>query len=67
MDYKLLIDGQWVDAGPLMEVKNKYDGRIVGILPTARKEDVEAAIDAAERAKDVMAAAAAMTEDRFSG
>ena len=55
MDYKLLIDGQWVDAGPLMEVKNKYDSKIVGILPTARKEDVAAAIDAAERAEDVMA------------
>ena len=55
MDYKLLIDGQWVEAGPLMEVKNKYDGKIVGILPTARKEDVAAAIDAAERAEDVMA------------
>ena len=55
MDYKLLIDGQWVEAGPLMEVKNKYDGKIVGILPTARKQDVEAAIDAAERAEDVMA------------
>jgi acyl-CoA reductase-like NAD-dependent aldehyde dehydrogenase len=55
MDYKLLIDGQWVDAGPLMEVKNKYNGRIVGTVPTARKEDVDAAIDAAERAEDVMA------------
>jgi acyl-CoA reductase-like NAD-dependent aldehyde dehydrogenase len=55
VDYKLLIDGRWVDAGPLMEVKNKYDGKIVGTLPTARKEDVDAAIDAAERAEDVMA------------
>jgi len=55
MEYKLLIDGQWVDAGPVMEVKNKYDGKVVGTLPTARKEDVEAAIDAAERAEDVMA------------
>jgi acyl-CoA reductase-like NAD-dependent aldehyde dehydrogenase len=55
VEYKLLIDGQWVEAGPLMEVKNKYDGKIVGTLPTARKEDVEAAIDAAERAEDVMA------------
>ncbi len=55
MDYKLLIDGQWVEAGPLMEVKNKYDGKIVGTVPTARKEDVDAAIDAAERAEDVMA------------
>ncbi len=55
MDYKLLIDGRWVDGGPLLEVKNKYDGKIVGTLPTARKEDVDAAIDAAERAEDVMA------------
>src|SRR5438093_4737225 len=55
MEYKLLIDGQWVDAGPVMEVKNKYDGKVVGTLPTARKQDVEAAIDAAERAEEVMA------------
>jgi acyl-CoA reductase-like NAD-dependent aldehyde dehydrogenase len=55
MEYKLLIDGQWVDAGPLMEVKNKYDGKVIATLPTARKEDVEAAVDAAERAEDVMA------------
>jgi len=55
VDYKLLIDGRWVDGGPSMEVKNKYDGKIVGTLPTARKEDVDAAIDAAERAEDVMA------------
>jgi acyl-CoA reductase-like NAD-dependent aldehyde dehydrogenase len=38
-----------------MEVKNKYDGKGIGSLPTARKEDVDAAIDAAERAEDVMA------------
>ena len=55
MEYKLLIDGQWVNAGPLMEVKNKYDGSFIAALPTARKEDVEAAIDAAERAEDIMA------------
>ena len=56
MEYKLLIDGQWVNAGPLMEVKNKYDGKVIAALPTARKEDVDAAVDAAERAEDVMAA-----------
>lgn len=55
MEYKLLIDGNWVDAGPVMEVKNKYDDKVVGTLPTARKEDVDAAIDAAERAEDIMA------------
>lgn len=55
MEYKLLIDGQWVDGGPLLEVKNKYNGETIGILPTARREDVDAAIGAAERAEDVMA------------
>ncbi len=55
MEYKLLIDGQWVGAGTELEVKNKYNGEIVGILPTARKEDLDAALAAAERAEDVMA------------
>jgi acyl-CoA reductase-like NAD-dependent aldehyde dehydrogenase len=55
MEYKLLINGQWVDGGPEMEVKNKYNGGVIGTLPTARKEDVDAAIAAAERAEDVMA------------
>ena len=55
MEYKLLIDGQWVDGGPALEVKNKYDGTLVGTVPTARKEDVDTAIAAAERAEDLMA------------
>ncbi len=55
MEYKLLIDGQWVDGGAVMEVKNKYNGEIVGTVATARREDVDAAIAAAERAEDVMA------------
>ena len=55
MEYKLLIDGQWVGGGSTLEVKNKYNGEIVGTLPSARKEDLDAAIDAAERAKNVMA------------
>jgi acyl-CoA reductase-like NAD-dependent aldehyde dehydrogenase len=55
MEYKLLIDGQWVDGGPMLEVKNKYNGETIGTLPTARREDMDAAIAAAERAEDVMA------------
>jgi hypothetical protein len=26
MEYKLLIDGQWIDGGSDLEVKNKGDG-----------------------------------------
>lgn len=55
MEYKLLIDGQWVDGGATLEVKNKYNGQTIGALPQARREDVDAAIAAAERAEDIMA------------
>jgi acyl-CoA reductase-like NAD-dependent aldehyde dehydrogenase len=55
MEYKLLIDGKWTGNGPVLEVKNKYNGKTVGALPTASTEDLNAAIDAAERAEDVMA------------
>ncbi len=55
MDYKLLIDGKWTGNGPVLEVKNKYSGKTVGSLPTASREDMHAAIDAAERAEEVMA------------
>jgi acyl-CoA reductase-like NAD-dependent aldehyde dehydrogenase len=55
MEYKLLIDGKWIGSGPMLEVKNKYDGKLVGALPTATKEDLNQALDAAERAEDVMA------------
>jgi acyl-CoA reductase-like NAD-dependent aldehyde dehydrogenase len=55
MEYKLFIDGQWVNAGSMMEVKNKYNGQTIASLPTARREDVDAAIAAAQRATKVMA------------
>ncbi|MCC7189296.1 MAG: aldehyde dehydrogenase family protein [Anaerolineales bacterium] len=55
MEHKLLIDGQWVDGGPVAEVKNKYSGAVIGAVVTARREDVDAAIAAAERAENVMA------------
>jgi acyl-CoA reductase-like NAD-dependent aldehyde dehydrogenase len=54
VEYKLLIDGQWTGTGSPLEVKNKYDGSTVGVLPTASREDLDRAIDAAERAEDVM-------------
>lgn len=55
MEYKLFIDGQWVDGGPMMEVRNKYNDQVIAALPTARREDVDAAIAAAERAETAMA------------
>ncbi len=55
MEHRLFIDGQWTDGGPLLEVTNKYTGQVFGALPTARREDVDAAIAAAERSAGVMA------------
>ena len=55
MEYRLLIDGQWTGNGSALEIKNKYNGETVGVLPTASREDLDLALDAAERAEDVMA------------
>lgn len=55
MEYKLLIDGEWIGSGTHLEVKNKYDESLVGVLPTASKDDLNRAIEAAERTKDLMA------------
>jgi acyl-CoA reductase-like NAD-dependent aldehyde dehydrogenase len=54
-EYKLLIDGNWVNGGTVMEVKNKYNGQTIGTVPTVRREDLDVAINAAERAESVMA------------
>jgi len=55
VEYKLLINGQWGGSGNPLEVKNKYDGSTVGVLPTASRNDLDNALDAAERAEDIMA------------
>lgn len=55
MEYKLLIDGEWIGSGAPLEVKNKYDGSLVGVVPTATKDDLNRAIESAERTEDVMA------------
>ncbi len=52
---RLFIGGQWVEGGPRLEVRNKYSGEVVGTIPEARQEEVEAAVEAARRAAEVMA------------
>lgn len=54
MEHKLFIDGSWVSGGSPIEVKNKYSSEVFGTLPTARPDDVDAAIAAAERAASQM-------------
>jgi acyl-CoA reductase-like NAD-dependent aldehyde dehydrogenase len=55
MEARLFIDGRWVDGGPRLEVRNKYSGEVIGTLPTARRQDVDAAIAAAAQAAPRMA------------
>jgi len=56
LEARLFIDGRWVEGGPPVEVRNKYTGQVIGTLPTARREEVDAAVAAAARAAPVMAA-----------
>jgi acyl-CoA reductase-like NAD-dependent aldehyde dehydrogenase len=55
MEYQLFIDGKWVGGGASIEVLNKYNGQVFATVPSARREDVDAAIAAAERAAPIMA------------
>jgi len=53
VEYKLLINGEWAGTGSLLEVKNKYAGSVVSVLPTASREDLDKALNAAERTEDM--------------
>ncbi len=55
MECKLFIAGRWVEGGQPLEVRNKYTQETFAVLPTARQEDVDAAIAAARSAAEVMA------------
>jgi len=55
MESKLFIGGRWVAGGPPLEVKNKYNGEVVGVVVTARQEEVAHAVAAAGKAASVMA------------
>ena len=55
-EYPLFINGQPVRGGAPLEVRNKYSGDLLATVSTARREDVDAALDAAQRAARSMAA-----------
>jgi lactaldehyde dehydrogenase len=46
----MLIGGEWVDGDRRVDVHHPYDGKYVGSVPVADPDDVEAAIEAADRA-----------------
>jgi acyl-CoA reductase-like NAD-dependent aldehyde dehydrogenase len=55
MEYQLLINGRWIKGSRHMEVKNKYSGETVGVIPIATRDEVEEAISAAQSASRQMA------------
>jgi acyl-CoA reductase-like NAD-dependent aldehyde dehydrogenase len=55
-DYQMLIGGQWRPGTTRREVKNKYDGSVLGTIPLAEAADVDQAIAAAQQAFPTMAA-----------
>jgi acyl-CoA reductase-like NAD-dependent aldehyde dehydrogenase len=56
VDYKLYINGKWVNgSGNTMPVYNKYDDSLIGTLPVVTQDQLDEAIVAAERAASVMA------------
>ncbi len=59
--FKLLIGGEWRDAGSgnVFEVRSPIDGTVIATAAKAGKQDVLAAIDAARRARPVFRGLAA--------
>lgn len=53
-EYRLFIDGQWVESGARLEVKNKYSEETIAVIDQARKEDVDMALAAASAATETM-------------
>ncbi len=47
-DAKMYIGGEWTDGRERIEVLNPYDGEVVGSVPSATADEVEAAITSSE-------------------
>jgi len=66
-EYQMLIDGEWVPGKARREVKNKYDGSVLGTVPIADAEEVDQAIQAAQRAFPTMAEMTAYQRSEILG
>lgn len=54
-DYGMLIDGEWVSSSESFDVTNPYNGELLGTVPKAGREDVDRAVQSAQKAFGVMA------------
>lgn len=55
VERKLFIGGRWTGAGEPIPVRNKYTGEVVATIPSATRDDVDAAIASASGAAPTMA------------
>lgn len=55
VNHKLYIDGRWTEGGEPIPVRNKYSGAVIATIPSATRDNVDAAISAAARAAVLMA------------
>ncbi len=53
---KMHVDGEWVDRSEKIEVRNPFDGTVVDTVPRSEERDVQAALAAAARGAEIMAA-----------
>ncbi len=51
---KMFIGGEWVDKKEKIEVKNPYNGKVVDTVPRGDREDVDKAVQSAEKGLDEM-------------
>ena len=52
--YKMLINGKWLTSSDTIEVKNKFNKKVIGTIPKASKDDVNQAIKSAQDGFKVM-------------
>ena len=55
MDYKLYINGKWIQSDEHTPVYNKYNDQLIGTLPVVDQNQLDEAIAAAARGAQVMA------------
>ncbi len=53
-EYKMLINGKWLPGKETISVINPYNQEVIATIPKASKEDVDAAIQAAQKGFEVI-------------
>jgi len=54
--YKMLINGKWVSSRNVLEIRNPYNNEVIGAMPVANPDQVNAAIQSAHDSREIMAA-----------